>query len=271
MSDSVEENRSPHLLEMDSVSVRYQADSLALKRVSFSLDPGESLAVLGPSGSGKTTLLKVLAGLLVPVEGAIRYGGKSYGTSRGRRSADDPRRRLGMTFQNSGLFDSLTCSENLVLALRECGVAKAEWAERVHAALADVGLSRTEDLYPHEISGGMKKRLGIARALLLRPDVVLYDDPTAGLDPVTSRSIVELLKNSREKRETAMTMVLVTSDLPQAFRLCEKVAFLNRGELVEIGPVSQLRNSQRPDVHQFMHGLLKGPLTDEIPDGVVPV
>ncbi len=235
------------LLILDRVSLSFPAGVTALSEVSLSLDSGEVLAVLGPSGSGKTTLLKVMAGLLVPQSGTVRKNGE--------RSPF----RLGMTFQNSGIFDSMTCFENLEIVLREWGVARQERKERIAAALEEVGLSGSDSLYPHQISGGMKKRLGIARSLLLKPNVVLYDDPTAGLDPVTSRSICDLIETTRKLRGT--TIVLVTSDLAQAIRISGRIAFLHRGQLLEAGTTEAIRNSRNPVVHQFMHGLLRGPLT----------
>jgi len=257
------ENTPPPLLQMERVSVLFPGAPPALTDVSFEVSKGEALGLLGPSGAGKTTLLKVLAGLLFPVAGRVRFDGVEFRRSSIKRGLGRTplSQRLGMTFQNSGLFDSLTCGENLTLALRECGVDKSEWAERVYSALSDVGLAGSEKLYPHEISGGMRKRLGIARALLMRPEVVLYDDPTAGLDPVTSRSIVDLIATTRERR--AMTFVLVTSDLAQAMRLCDRLAFLYQGKLLTIGGASEVKASLDPVVHQFMNGLLRGPLTDE--------
>jgi phospholipid/cholesterol/gamma-HCH transport system ATP-binding protein len=168
-----------------------------------------------------------------------------------------------MTFQRSGLFDSLTCGENLAFALREVRhLAVRELAPRVAQALSEVGLGGQENLRVHEMSGGMQKRLGIARALLLSPRVILYDEPTAGLDPLTAHAINDLIDDVRKKY--AMSLVLVTSDPRQAYRLCDHLGFLYRGRFLAQGTMAQMHDSKEPAVRQFLRGEAKGPLTEGI-------
>ena len=248
-------------------NVRFQfaeedPDSMDLfSGLNLTLQEGESLAVMGPSGVGKTTFLKLMGGLCVPNEGEVKFRGSSvYGiSSRHRRIL---LQRIGMTFQRSGLFDSLTCGDNLRFPLKEVsGLAKDQIEIKVKQALEDVDLQGTENLFVHEMSGGMQKRLGIARAIVLSPEVILYDEPTAGLDPLTARSINQLIKKMREKYK--MTLVVVTSDPVQAYALSDRVGFLYQGSFLEVSSTENIRNSENPVVRQFLRGLLRGPLTEE--------
>jgi phospholipid/cholesterol/gamma-HCH transport system ATP-binding protein len=158
------------------------------------------------------------------------------------------------------LFDSLTCAENLHFPLRELTpLNERDRKRQVTQALADVGLVGQEELQIPEMSGGMQKRLGIARALVLSPEVILYDDPTAGLDPITSRSILSLIHRMRKKYE--MTLIIVTSDPSQAYQICDRVGFLWHGHFVETGTPDEMKASKHPAVRQFLHGLLEGPLS----------
>lgn len=247
----------PHMawLEFSDVSVCVRGQEL-LHSLSFALEKNESLALIGPSGGGKSLLLKVLAGL-VPVHSG-RY---SFNEIPFSHSDKETRRQTGMSFQRGGLFDSLTVVENLLFPLREVlGLEGKEASERATNILAEVGLEGTENLFIHEISGGMQKRLGVARALLLSPSLLLCDDPTAGLDPVTSREIIELILEMKLKY--GMTIVLSTSELSLAYR-CDKVGFLNDGRFLDIARPGVIQTSEIPEVHQFTHGLLEGPLAPE--------
>ena len=166
-----------------------------------------------------------------------------------------------MTFQKDGLFDSLSCADNLRFPLTERLVlTTAEREKRVEKALEEVGLKGQGRLMVHEMSGGMQKRLGIARALLFSPSVILYDEPSAGLDPITARSINELITQMRETH--GMTIVVVTSDLNQARQLCDQVGLLWKGKFEQVGGQTAMENSKNPAVHQFFHALGEGPLTE---------
>lgn len=228
-------------------------------RLDLEIARGETVGILGPSGSGKSTLLKLMAGLISPTAGTIEMFGRPL---KELEREDRPafRRRVQMTFQKSGLFDSRTCRDNLEFTLRELlPLGPAAREQKISQVLGDVGLLGHQDLLPSQMSGGMQKRLGIARALVLSPEVVLYDDPTAGLDPITSRTILTLVEEMREKYE--MTVVLVTSDPAQASRLCDRIGFLYEGKIQEIAEPAAMKHSRNPAVKQFMHGLLEGPLT----------
>jgi len=235
------------LLALRDLSFHYPGGVPVLDRVGLELVGGETLGIIGPSGGGKSTLLKVVAGLLPPTGGEIT------------RPADT---EIGMTFQRAGLFDSLSCGENIAFPLRErLGLRGDAVVERVQRALAEVGLEGIEDKRTHELSGGMQKRLGIARALVLAPQLLLYDDPTAGLDPLTSRAIAQLIGQVKKKYGT--TVIVVTSDLDVALQLSDRIGFLWRGTLKDTGPASSLYKTALPEVRQFVRGELVGPLTRE--------
>jgi phospholipid/cholesterol/gamma-HCH transport system ATP-binding protein len=219
-----------------------------LHRVSFHVAPGQSYVVLGQSGVGKSVLLKIMAYLLPPDEGNVRIG----------------TRDIGMLFQKNALFDSLTVHENLEFPLRErTRLKREERKERITKFLDWVGLPGTGKLFPDELSGGMQKRLGIARALIVEPRVLFYDEPTAGLDPITSRLIAELML--RLKRELGTTIVVVTSDVMRAYQLADRIGVLMRtpegAVLAQAGSPDEARASKDPAIQQFLQGLTEGPLT----------
>lgn len=221
-----------------------------LYRVSFSVEEGQSYVILGQSGIGKSVLLKTLARLIEPDEGF----------------AEIKTRNLGMVFQKNALFDSLSVFENLDFTLRERTTeTPGERRKKIQTYLDWVELGNTAKLMPSELSGGMQKRLAIARALIVEPQVVLYDEPTAGLDPITSRLIADLIL--RLKKETNATIVTVTSDVLRAFQLADRVGLLVRGEegaeLLDIGTPDMARASGDARVQQFLKGQTKGPLTDQ--------
>lgn len=231
-----------------------------LDGVELEIPKGEAFGVLGPSASGKSTLLKLMAGLIKPEAGEVNFLGADI-SNLPRKQEQFLRRRVGMTFQRSGLFDSLSCGENLDFPLRELTKLSAEEREhQVRQSLGDVGLPGTEDLAVHEMSGGMQKRLSLARALVLQPEVLLCDDPTAGLDPITSRSILKLIFDVHKGYE--MTLVLVTSEPAQTKQVCDRIGFLHHGTFLQTGTFAELRNSKNPAVKQFLRGSLEGPLTE---------
>ncbi len=204
----------------------------------------ESVVLVGPSGGGKSVLLKTVAGLLPCDEGKIELGTKN----------------VGMLFQKNALFDSFTCEENLLFPLKERkGVIGAEAKRLAAQFLESVGLKGTQNLFPDEISGGMQKRLGIARALIVEPELILYDEPTAGLDPITSRTIADLIRELRAK--TGSTLLTVTNDMQRAYQLGDRVCLLAQGKLVDGGTPAQVQATQDPAIRQFIYGLRQGPLT----------
>lgn len=217
-----------------------------LSGISFTVAPREAVVLIGPSGSGKSTLLKIIAGLITPDSGSVSIQTEN----------------VGMLFQKNALFDSLSVEENLLFPLKErLGVDGEEAHLRVAELLSSVGLSGNEKLFPHELSGGMQKRLGIARALIVEPEVILYDDPTAGLDPVTSRMIGDLLLDLNKNAGT--TVLTVTNDIGRARQLGDRVFLLANGQLTFGGAGKDLLNHPDPSVYQFVHGLQEGPLTGD--------
>jgi phospholipid/cholesterol/gamma-HCH transport system ATP-binding protein len=214
------------------------------KDLSLHVARGESVAILGPSGSGKSVLLKIIAGLIQSDQGTVRVESKN----------------LGMLFQKNALFDSLTVEENLSFPLRErLGIRGSEADARISELLSAVKLSGNENLFPNELSGGMQKRLGIARALVVQPEVILYDEPTAGLDPITSRTIAEMIGSLQKKRGS--TIVTVTNDVHRAYQLADRIFLLAQGKLIDGGTPKQVHETQLPELRQFVNGLQEGPLT----------
>lgn len=212
--------------------------------VKLQVRDGESVAIIGPSGGGKSVLLKMVAGLLPTDEGAVRVGTGN----------------VGMLFQKNALFDSFTVEQNLLFPLQERrGLTGAPARERAASFLAAVGLAGTEGLMPNELSGGMQKRLGIARALIVEPELVLYDEPTAGLDPITSRSIADLIRGLRRERRS--TILVVTNDMQRAYQLGDRVCLLAQQALIDGGSPEEVQASPDPRIRQFIYGLRQGPLT----------
>lgn len=235
-------------------------DGPLLDRVSLEIAAGESVVLIGPSGRGKTVTLKLLAGLLVPNSGRVEIDGADLSTMPKQKRVE-ALLRMGMLFQKNALFDSLKVGENIAFPLRETArLTEAEIQDKVGYFLEAVGLAHARELYPDEISGGMQKRLGIARALALDPSIVLYDDPTAGLDPITSRKIVDLILQLRREHES--TLVAVTNDMARAFQLADRIVMVVDGELIVTGNREQTLAHRDPRVAQFIRGELEGPLTE---------
>jgi len=219
-------------IELRNVSISFEGE-LILKNISLQVQAGETLVLIGPSGHGKSAIIKVMAGLVKPDFGDILiYGIKLSETPGARRQQTIS--KMSMLFQKNALFDSMSNGENIAFPLREVtDLSEAEIQIIVDKYLDDVGLREAKDLMPDEISGGMQKRLGIARALALKPEIVFYDEPTAGLDPITSRKIIDLIM--RLKEQDKATIVVVTSDMNRAHQLSKKVIMVYRQGLVFTG------------------------------------
>lgn len=216
---------------------------------------------MGPSGQGKTTLLKTMAGLITPRNGKVFIRGHDWATL-GANERFEVLNKLGMLFQKNALFDSLTCGENIAFPLRETTeLSEAEIMAKVDTYLEAVGLSHAKNLYPDEISGGMQKRLGIARALALSPEVVFYDDPTAGLDPITARKIIDLILDLQRKNKS--TVVAITNDVNRAYQLADRIALVANQRVVLTGSPEETKRHPDPGVQQFIKGALVGPLTEK--------
>ncbi|MBL7714613.1 MAG: ATP-binding cassette domain-containing protein [Bdellovibrionales bacterium] len=220
-------------------------DRWIFRSLNLSVADGESVVIIGPSGQGKSVLLKMIAGLLPCDEGQIQV----------------PAHHLGMLFQKNALFDSLTVRENLTFPLRERLGIRGEKAEALSKEmLSAVGLSGSENLYPDEISGGMQKRLGIARALIVDPEILIFDEPTAGLDPITSKKIADLIRSLKAKKK--LTSVTVTNDVHRAYQLGDRIFLLSQGRLLGGLSPEQTQKTEIPEIRQFILGLKQGPLTE---------
>jgi phospholipid/cholesterol/gamma-HCH transport system ATP-binding protein len=225
-----------------------------LQGLDLTVPRGSTVTVMGGSGSGKTVLLRLIAGLIKADRGQIRTLGVDITFLR-EEALLPLRSRMGFVFQGAALFDSLTVYENVAYPLREhASLPEAEVAERVHRLLARVGLQDDVDQkLPAELSGGMRKRVGIARALVLGPELVLYDEPTAGLDPTNARLITELVESLRAAGASETAMV-VTHDVEFARAVSDQIAVLIRGRVAQIGPAEAILHSTQPDVQAFVAG-----------------
>ena len=223
-----------------------------LDNIDLDVYKGETLAVLGPSGTGKSTVLRSMIGLLEPDGGQIFIQGEDV-SGLDEDGWNRLRMKMGMVFQYSALFDFLTVGENVAFGLRQHTDKSDEEIQGIVTQMLDlVGLPGTQDLYPAELSGGMKKRVGLARAIAVNPEIVLYDEPTAGLDPIMSRNISRLIKKTQEQLH--VTSVLVTHDMQSAFYAADRVAMLYEGHIVAIGTAEEMKNSTNPIVKAFIEG-----------------
>ncbi len=219
--------------------------------VSFYVKKGECLGLVGGSGVGKSVILRSLIGLEKPDGGTLFINDQEI-TNLHELDWLPIRKKVGYAFQGGALFDSMTVFQNLSYPLIEhTQMSKDQIQEKIRSQLADFGLTGTEKLYPNELSGGMQKRVGLARAMMLEPEIILYDEPTAGLDPYNTRKIQELILNLKSKGVTA---ILVTHDMPTAFAVCDKFAFLQDRVVKEQGTIEQLRVKSDSLIHQFIEG-----------------
>ncbi len=226
-----------------------------LRGVSLSLAKGTTLAVMGGSGVGKTVLLRITAGLIRPDAGQVALFGTRIDSMREEQMLP-LRRRTGFVFQGAALFDSLTVFENVAFPLREhTNLSLGEITDRVHRLLALVGLPGTDELMPAELSGGMRKRVGIARALVMEPEVVFFDEPTAGLDPTNARLVAELIAELRGG--VCDTAIVVTHDIEFAEMVADRMAILHLGRFADMGTPAEIHRSSSPAVKKFLAGDLR--------------
>ena len=237
-----------------------------LKDVSLTVKDGETMVILGASGSGKSTLLKLIIGLLTPTSGEVLVDGKDMGRL-SEEELNKARRNMGFVFQYSALFDSMNVKENVAFGLRMHTKFPEEEIDRiVKEKLHLVGLDGIENLMPSSLSGGMKKRVSLARAIALEPKIILYDEPTAGLDPIRSTDISLLIKHTQKALHA--TSVVVTHDLKSAEMIADRMAFLYKGSFLAIGRPEELKASEDERVRQFMEGLPSDP--DFLKEGDMP-
>jgi phospholipid/cholesterol/gamma-HCH transport system ATP-binding protein len=229
-----------------------------LNGLDLTIPAGQITTIIGPSGEGKSVLIKHMIGLLQPDSGRIEVDGESIVGLRGA-NLNKIREKFGMLFQSAALFDSMDVFENVAFPLREkTKLSKAEIRTRVLAALEDVGLKNVENKFTDELSGGMKKRVGLARALLLNPKIILFDEPTTGLDPIIKRAIHQLIRETHAK--FGFTAVIVSHEIPDIFDIAQNVAMLYKGKILQFGTADDIKNSTHPVVSQFISGSLDGPI-----------
>ena len=219
----------------------------------FTLDvrDGETMVIIGYSGTGKSVALKHVVGLLQPDAGEVIVDGRPV-AALDRAGLYALRREIGFVFQFAALFDSMTVGDNVALGLRRRDLSDEEIGERVREALALVDLTGTDDKFPAELSGGMRKRVGLARAIALRPRYILYDEPTTGLDPVTAAVIDQLMVRTRE--HLGVTGIVVTHDMRSAYTVGDRIAMLYEGRIRQVGSVAEIQETEDPVVRQFIEG-----------------
>ena len=221
-----------------------------LKGLDLCIPKGKITVILGPSGIGKSVTLKLIIGLLKPDRGRVMVDGTDI-SQLTPRELNRFRRRFGMLFQSAALFDSMSVADNIAFPLREhTDKTEAEIESRVQETLAQVGLPHVGEKFPSELSGGMRKRVGLARAITLEPQIILYDEPTTGLDPVMCNSINDLIVTMQQRLHT--TSVIISHDIESTFKVADQVAMLDDGRIVEVGPPASFRKSQQQAVRDFL-------------------
>ncbi len=234
-------------------------DHHVLRGVNLKIEKGESMTVIGGSGSGKSVLLKHVIGLLFPDRGQVIIEGRSA-SELDEKGLNDMRKKFGMLFQGAALFDSLTVWENVGFGLKQhTKLSDKEIREITTKKLALVGLKDVEDKMPSELSGGMKKRVGLARAIAMDPAIILYDEPTTGLDPITADAINDLIVDLKKK--LGVTSVAITHDMQSAYKISDRIAMLYKGEIQEVGTPQEIKDTKNPIVRQFITGSAVGPIT----------
>ncbi|MBI4437112.1 MAG: ABC transporter ATP-binding protein [Candidatus Omnitrophica bacterium] len=232
-----------------------------LKKLNLTVQSGETLVVIGRSGCGKSVLLKHIIGIMRPEGGQILIDGEDVARAKGRE-LERIRMKFGMLFQGSALFDSLTIGENVGFALQEhTTMDERSVATRVRECLQMVGLKGIEEMKPSELSGGMRKRVGLARAIARNPQLILYDEPTTGIDPIMGDAINDLIKALHDKLK--VTSIAVTHDMTSAYKIASRIAMLYDGKIVEVGTSEEIRHTSNPIVRQFVTGAATGPITTE--------
>jgi phospholipid/cholesterol/gamma-HCH transport system ATP-binding protein len=249
------------LVHLENIVLRF-GEKTVLDGIDLKIFSGDRLVILGQSGGGKSTMLRLVLGILRPTQGVVRYRHLQV-QKLSRSKLNLLRSRIGMVYQYSALISSMTVQENLALPLEELGrKPRKQIDELVKENLEMVGMSGTEEKLPSELSGGMRKRVSLARALMMRPELILFDEPTAGLDPVISSVIDELIVSLTEKTNT--TSVIVTHEMESAFRVATRMAMLYQGKIIQDTSPDRFRVSANPVVHQFVTGTTEGPITETL-------
>lgn len=244
------------MIRLENVNVSF--DQPVLRNVTLHVPAGKLLGLVGPGASGKSVLLKLVPRLLSQTSGSVTVDGADV-QGLTQPALFELRKRIGMLFQNNALFDFMTVEENIAFPLQQLlGLSAAEAAPRVSSRLEQVGLPGFEQRYPSGLSGGQKKRVGVARATITQAPIVLYDEPAAGLDPVSSQKLFELLREEQLRNGT--TVVMVSSDIDRLLSVTDYIAMLLKGELIFQGTTEEARHASHPAVRQFLRGEVEGPL-----------
>jgi phospholipid/cholesterol/gamma-HCH transport system ATP-binding protein len=231
-----------------------------LRGVDLEVQRGETMVIIGQSGSGKSVLLKNIIGLLKPDRGAIHVDGTDITRLRGA-ALQRVTRKMGILFQGAALFDSLTVFQNVSFGLeRQTDLSAEDIRRRVVETLHLVGLREVEHLMPHELSGGMKKRVGLARAIAYRPEIILYDEPSTGIDPIRADAINSLINSL--KQELKVTSVVITHDMASCNRVADRIAMLYEGRIIRVGTPREIREERNPVIQQFINGRSEGPIAE---------
>lgn len=229
-----------------------------LDGLSLQVPRGQTTVIIGRSGGGKSVILKHMIGLIKPDQGQVLVDGRDI-RPLDDREINELRKRFGMLFQDAALFDSMTVFENVAFPLREhSGFGEKKIREVVEEKLGLVGLTGHGEKMPSQLSGGMRKRAGLARAIALEPEIILFDEPTTGLDPLMTDAINRLIKNTQEK--LGITAVVISHDLQGAYQVAHQIAMLYQGRIIAAGPPQEIRDSDDPVVQQFIHGRAEGPI-----------
>jgi phospholipid/cholesterol/gamma-HCH transport system ATP-binding protein len=247
------------LIHLDEIQLKF-GEKTILDGIDLKIFPKDRLVILGQSGGGKSTMLRLILGILKPTAGSVWYRHlRIQRLSRSRLNL--LRSRIGMVYQYSALISSMTVRENLSLPVEELGrKPKKKIDQMIEENLSIVGMSGTQDKMPSELSGGMRKRVSLARALMMEPELILFDEPSAGLDPIISSVIDELIINLSEK--THATSIIVTHEMESAFRIATRMAMLYQGKIIADDLPENFRNSRNPIVHQFVTGTTEGPIME---------
>ncbi len=248
------------MIEIDSVYKSFEEKSV-LGGVSLTVDKGETVVIIGRSGCGKSVLLKHIIGLIHPDAGTIKISGLDIWTT-GKKERNKTRLRFGMLFQSAALFDSLSVWENVGFSfLEHTKISRRDIIEKAREKLKLVDLEGIEFQYPASLSGGMRKRVGLARAIAMDPEIILYDEPTTGIDPIMADVINNLIVRLRDKLH--VTSIAATHDIKSAYKIADRIAMLYKGKIIETGTPSEIQSTDNPVVKQFISGEAKGPITGE--------
>ena len=236
-------------------------DHVVLDNLNLNIEKGETMVIIGRSGCGKSVLLKHIIGIMKPDSGQVIIDNADI-TRLDQKELNDLRMKFGMLFQGAALFDSLNVGENVGFALYEhSDLTSSRIGKRVSECLSHVDLYGIEHLKPAELSGGMKKRVGLARAIAVNPEIIMYDEPTTGVDPIMGDAINELIVGLHDKLN--VTSIAVTHDMVSAYKIADRIAMLYEGKIIEVGTPQEIKNTKNAVVRQFITGAAKGPITDK--------